>query len=187
LPLPFAHTGEDRYALRTSAGEAIQSAVENFSKADPSRTWTPEEIGKFGGLGGLGPVAVGCSPATIADELERWVTEADVDGFNLAYAITPGTFVDFIDLVVPELQRRGLVWEDYAGNTLRQSIYGPGPPTRRPPGRAVPYPPDVGAQTRNLGDLTAWPLVSATSTMGGRLEYSVRAWPNMVNESRTAS
>ena len=115
----------------------------------------PEEIGKFGGLGGLGPVAVGCSPATIADELERWVAEADVDGFNLAYAITPGTFVDFIDLVVPELQRRGLVWEDYAGNTLRESVYGPGPPTRRPPGRAVPYPPDVGAQTRNLGDLTA--------------------------------
>jgi FMN-dependent oxidoreductase (nitrilotriacetate monooxygenase family) len=105
--------------------EAIQSVVENFSKADPTRTWTPEEIGRFLGIGGLGPVAVG-SPATVADELERWVAEADVDGFNLAYAITPGTFEDFIDLVVPELQRRGLVWDDYAGNTLRESIYEPG-------------------------------------------------------------
>jgi alkanesulfonate monooxygenase SsuD/methylene tetrahydromethanopterin reductase-like flavin-dependent oxidoreductase (luciferase family) len=105
--------------------EAIQSVVENFSKADPTRTWTPEEIGKFLGIGGLGPVAVG-SPATVADELERWVAEADVDGFNLAYAITPGTFKDFIDLVVPELQRRGLVWNDYEGDTLRESIYEPG-------------------------------------------------------------
>jgi len=105
--------------------EAIQSVVENFTKADPSRTWTPEEIGKFLGIGGLGPVAVG-SPSTVADELERWVTEADVDGFNLAYATTPGTFSDFIDLVVPELQRRGLVWDDYEGDTLRESIYEPG-------------------------------------------------------------
>jgi FMN-dependent oxidoreductase (nitrilotriacetate monooxygenase family) len=105
--------------------EAIQSVVENFTKADPSRTWTPEEIGKFLGIGGLGPVAVG-SPSTVADELERWVAEADVDGFNLAYATTPGTFSDFIDLVVPELQRRGLVWDDYEGSTLRESIYEPG-------------------------------------------------------------
>ncbi|WP_410598145.1 LLM class flavin-dependent oxidoreductase [Amycolatopsis sp. lyj-90] len=105
--------------------EAIQSVVENFSKADPTRTWTPEEIGKFLGIGGLGPVIVG-SPATVADELERWIEEADVDGFNVAYATTPGTFADFIDLVVPELRRRGLVWEDYEGDTLRESIYEPG-------------------------------------------------------------
>ena len=54
------------------------------------------------------------------------IAEADVDGFNLAYAITPGTFAYFIDLAVPELRRRGLVWEDYEGETLRESIYEPG-------------------------------------------------------------
>jgi hypothetical protein len=58
--------------------------------------------------------------------LERWVEEADLDGFNLAYTTTPGSFEDFVDLVVPELQRRGRVWDDYEGDTLRESFYGKG-------------------------------------------------------------
>ncbi|GGM59159.1 N5,N10-methylene tetrahydromethanopterin reductase [Longimycelium tulufanense] len=105
--------------------DAIQSAVEAFSKADPWREWTPQAIAEWVGIGGLGPVIVG-SPTTVADELERWVDEADVDGFNLAYAVTPGTFVDLVELVVPELQRRGRVWTEYEGSTLRETIYGPG-------------------------------------------------------------
>lgn len=43
-------------------------------------TWTPESVAEKASIGGLGPVAVG-SPATVADELERWIEEADVDGF----------------------------------------------------------------------------------------------------------
>ena len=74
----------------------------------------------------MGPVLVG-SPTTVADELERWVDEADITGFNLAYAVTPGTFSDFIELIVPELQRRDRYWHDYdEGTTLRERIYGPG-------------------------------------------------------------
>ena len=38
----------------------------------------------------------------------------------------PASFGDFVDLVVPELQRRGRMWRDYEGNTLRESFYGPG-------------------------------------------------------------
>lgn len=45
--------------------------------------------------------------------------ETDVDGFNLAYAVTPETFADFVDLVVPELQRRGCYKLDYPPGTLR--------------------------------------------------------------------
>ena len=87
----------------------------------------------------MGPVFVG-SPATIADELERWIDEADIDGFNLAYAVTPGTFVDFIDLVVPELQRRGRYWSDYdEGTTLRERLYGPGRPRVREDHPAARY------------------------------------------------
>ena len=62
----------------------------------------------------------------VADEFETWVRETDVDGFNLAYAVTPGTFVDIVDLVVPELQRRGLYKTEYAPGTLREKLYGPG-------------------------------------------------------------
>jgi FMN-dependent oxidoreductase (nitrilotriacetate monooxygenase family) len=113
-PLEYVDTDSARFAL------------EIFSKADPDRAWTPHEVARFVGVGAMGPVIVG-SPATVADELERWIDEADIDGFNLAYAVTPGTFVEFIDLVVPELQRRGRYWQDYdEGTTLRERLYGPG-------------------------------------------------------------
>jgi hypothetical protein len=45
------------------------------------------------------------SPKEVAEELIAWVEETDLDGFNLAYAVMPETFVDFVDLVVPELQK----------------------------------------------------------------------------------
>jgi FMN-dependent oxidoreductase (nitrilotriacetate monooxygenase family) len=105
--------------------EAVRSAVEAFTRADPEREWTPREIARWVGIGGMGPVVVG-SPATVADELERWVEEADVDGFNLAYAVTPGTFTDIVDLLVPELQRRGRFRTAYEGSTLREHFYGHG-------------------------------------------------------------
>lgn len=56
----------------------------------------------------MGPVVVG-TPKQIADTFEEWIEDTDIDGFNLAYAITPGTFKDFVDLVIPELQQRGVV------------------------------------------------------------------------------
>ena len=105
--------------------EAVRSAVEAFSRADPDRTWTPREIAEWVGIGGMGPVIVG-GPQRVADELERWVDESGADGFNIAYAVTPGSFVDVVDLVVPELQRRGRMRTEYDGDTLRESLYGPG-------------------------------------------------------------
>jgi hypothetical protein len=65
-------------------------------------------------------------PAKLAEELIAWVEETDVDGFNIAYAVTPESFADFVDLVVPELQRRGRYKLDYAPGTLREKLYGPG-------------------------------------------------------------
>jgi FMN-dependent oxidoreductase (nitrilotriacetate monooxygenase family) len=104
--------------------DAARSALEIFTKADPTRTWTPREVARYLTIGGIGPVVVG-SPATVADELERWVDESGIDGFNLAYATAPGTFVDFVDLVVPELQRRGRVPHAYGpGTTLRENLAG---------------------------------------------------------------
>ncbi|KAF1036249.1 MAG: Dimethyl-sulfide monooxygenase [Herbaspirillum frisingense] len=113
-PLEYVDTDSARFAL------------EVFSKADPTRTWTPNEVARFVSVGAMGPVIVG-SPATVADELERWIDEADIDGFNLAYAVTPGTFEDFIEYIVPELQRRGRYWSDYdESTTVRERLYGVG-------------------------------------------------------------
>ncbi|MGD9695349.1 MAG: LLM class flavin-dependent oxidoreductase [Thermoleophilia bacterium] len=111
--------------LRYIETEAVRSAVAAFSTADPGREWTPREIARWVSIGGMGPVVVG-SPATVADEMERWVEEADIDGFNLAYAITPGTFEDLVEHLVPELQRRGRARVEYEGTTLRESLSGAG-------------------------------------------------------------
>ena len=79
--------------------DAVQSATEALTSADPDRVWTVREIAEFGGIGGLGPVIVG-SPQRVADELQAWVEETDIDGFNLAYAVSPETFSDIVDLLV---------------------------------------------------------------------------------------
>ncbi|RQP09501.1 MAG: LLM class flavin-dependent oxidoreductase [Microbacteriaceae bacterium] len=107
--------------------DAARSALSIFTLADPEREWTPRDIAHYVGIGGIGPVIVG-SPETVADELERWVEVGGVDGFNLAYVVTPGTFEDFVDLAVPELRRRGRIWEQYPEGTLRGRLRGDGSP-----------------------------------------------------------
>ncbi|KAI5264737.1 bacterial luciferase-like protein [Aureobasidium subglaciale] len=89
--------------------------------------WTPRVVAEKVGIGGLGPVGVG-SPATVADEMQRWVREADLDGFNIGYVTTPGTFEDVIELLIPELRRRGVYPEKGAKNglTQREKVYGAG-------------------------------------------------------------
>ena len=56
---------------------------------------------------------------TIADTLEKWFTEGAADGFNIMPPYFHEGFDDFVDLVVPELQQRGLFRRDYEGTTLR--------------------------------------------------------------------
>ncbi|WP_068020204.1 LLM class flavin-dependent oxidoreductase [Rhodoplanes sp. Z2-YC6860] len=62
------------------------------------------------------------SVQTIADTLEKWFLEGAADGFNVMPAYFPGAFDDFVDLVVPELQRRGLHRKAYTGTTLRDHL-----------------------------------------------------------------
>jgi alkanesulfonate monooxygenase SsuD/methylene tetrahydromethanopterin reductase-like flavin-dependent oxidoreductase (luciferase family) len=105
---------------------AIQSAVANFSKVeDDGKPWTVRDIAEWAGIGGLGPRVVG-SGAQVAEELQAWVEETDVDGFNLAYAITPGSFEDVVKYVVPELQKRGAYPTEYVEGTLRHKLFGRG-------------------------------------------------------------
>lgn len=105
---------------------AIQSAVETFSTADPNRQWTVQGLADWVGIGGFGPLLVG-SAETVADELQSWVEETDVDGFNLAYAVTHETFTDVVELLVPELQKRGVYKQEYQPGTLREKLFGQGP------------------------------------------------------------
>lgn len=107
--------------LEAIDNDSIRSVLELLATADPDRKWTPRDIIKHRSIGGLGPVLVG-GPKTVADEMERWVDVGGIDGFNLAYAITPGTFEDLVEFIVPELQRRGRVRTSYEGDTLRENL-----------------------------------------------------------------
>ena len=111
--------------VRFDRRDAMTSALEAFTIADPERSWTVREIARHAAIGGRGPVIVG-SFNEIADELQAWMAETDIDGFNLAYAVTPETFSDIVDLVVPELQRRGVYKLDYAPGTLREKLFAAG-------------------------------------------------------------
>ncbi len=104
--------------------DAVNSAVEAFTRSG-GRRWTVRELVEYGGIGGPAPTIVGSS-SQVADELESWINDTDVDGFNLAYIVTPESFSDFVELVVPELQRRGVYKLDYRAGTLREKLYGPG-------------------------------------------------------------
>jgi FMN-dependent oxidoreductase (nitrilotriacetate monooxygenase family) len=71
---------------------------------------------------GMGmPIAVG-TPADVADQMEHYMEEGGADGFMLIATHTPGCFEDFVDLVVPELQRRGRHRTAYAASTLRGNL-----------------------------------------------------------------
>ncbi len=101
----------------------MQSTIEHYTIADPDRVWTVGEVMQHGSIGGNGPVLVG-SPTRIADEMQAWIEETGADGFNLSYAVTPGSYIDFIELVVPELQRRGVHKTEYCTGTLRGKLFG---------------------------------------------------------------
>ncbi|MFZ6845192.1 LLM class flavin-dependent oxidoreductase [Undibacterium sp. RuTC16W] len=131
LTLLSGWTGVDFSAFPLDAtidyieSEAGRSALASFSAADPDKQWTVREAASFIALGGRGPVFVGC-PAEIADQLESWVDDTGIDGFNLAFAIAHETMRDVVNLVVPELQQRGRYKTQYSTGTLRQQLFGQG-------------------------------------------------------------
>ena len=62
------------------------------------------------------------TPQKIADHIEEWFTQEGADGFNVMPPYLPGALDDFVDKVVPELQRRGLFRTEYEGKTLRENL-----------------------------------------------------------------
>ncbi|MFP4830581.1 LLM class flavin-dependent oxidoreductase [Paraburkholderia sp. BR10879] len=105
--------------------EGIRSVLASFTRADPERRWTVREMSRYLATS-MGGVTIVGAPAKVADELERWMREADLDGFNVTDPMPLASYDEFIEYVRPELLRRGLVWEDYEGETLREYIAGRG-------------------------------------------------------------
>jgi len=111
--------------VRHVQNDAGRSALDNVTRADPDRVWTVRDVIEHVGVGGAGPVVVG-TPEMVADEIEAWFEATDVDGLNVAFAISPGDFEDIADMLVPELTRRGRYKAEYARGTLREKLFGDG-------------------------------------------------------------
>lgn len=83
-----------------------------------------QRVGGYSGLAFVG------TPAMIADQMEEWLLTDASDGFNITFPYLPAGLDDFVDLVVPELQRREIFRREYEGTTLRENLGLPRPPNR---------------------------------------------------------
>ena len=99
----------------------IESSVQRVT--DGQAGWTVRRLLDQLKLGGRYTTIVG-DPVEVADALESWLNEAGVDGFNLTRTVTPESYEDFIDLVIPELQARGIYKTTYADGTFREKLFG---------------------------------------------------------------
>jgi FMN-dependent oxidoreductase (nitrilotriacetate monooxygenase family) len=74
--------------------------------------------------------AIAGGPESIADRIEEWVSAEAADGFIITFSDTSDSLDLFVDLVIPELQRRGIFHNDYSGPTLRENLGLPWPVNR---------------------------------------------------------
>jgi FMN-dependent oxidoreductase (nitrilotriacetate monooxygenase family) len=107
--------------LRHVPNEAMQSTAEAFGGG----RWTVRDFVEELGYGADGPNATG-DPAAVADQIEDWIDTTGADGINLNHVVTQESYVDFVELVVPELQRRGRYRTSYEKGTLRHKFFGRG-------------------------------------------------------------
>jgi FMN-dependent oxidoreductase (nitrilotriacetate monooxygenase family) len=109
--------------IRAAKTNSIESLVKTVT--NPELNWTKRKLLKQLELGGRYATVVG-SPEQVATELEGWVEDTGIDGFNLTRTVTPESFEDFVDLVIPVLQERGSYKREYEPGTLRQKLFGEG-------------------------------------------------------------
>ncbi|BBR56374.1 MULTISPECIES: LLM class flavin-dependent oxidoreductase [Pseudomonas] len=116
--IDFAAYGLDE-PIGFAKGNAIQSATRQLQ----DNVWTRRRLLQQHALGGRYVTLVG-APEQVAEQLIDWIDQTGLDGFNLTRTVTPESFEDFIDLVVPELQRRGRYKTAYSEGTLREKLFG---------------------------------------------------------------
>ncbi len=110
---------------QTNASQSGRDALVALARRDNLTVrQLAQMVGAYGGLQMVG------TAATIADTMQEWLETEAADGFNVMFPTVPEGLDDFVALVVPELQRRGLLRSAYAGRTLREHLGLPRPANR---------------------------------------------------------
>ncbi|MDR3538474.1 MAG: LLM class flavin-dependent oxidoreductase [Acetobacteraceae bacterium] len=123
LGIDFARFGMDE-PVDATGSQAIRSNIEAIA-ASLGAGWTKRQLIDRFVLGSRQTPIMGAAEQ-VADTLMAWVAEADVDGFNLSRTVLPECLEDFIALVVPVLQERGVYKHAYAPGSYRQKLFGAG-------------------------------------------------------------
>jgi FMN-dependent oxidoreductase (nitrilotriacetate monooxygenase family) len=105
--------------MKVKGSQGLFDMVINLSQIEGGLTLG--DAGKYYGRGFLVPQIVGTA-SQVADQLEALFKDEACDGFMISPAYLPGAFTDFVDFVVPELQKRGLFRTQYVGKTLRERM-----------------------------------------------------------------
>jgi FMN-dependent oxidoreductase (nitrilotriacetate monooxygenase family) len=127
LAIMSGHIGYDfsQLALDEYVGqihvEGIRGLLESVLATYDGAPVTLREAANFYGISLGAPVAVG-NPADVADFMEELLDAGHGDGFNVMATYVPGCYQEFVDFVVPELQRRGRFRQEYSGSTLRHHL-----------------------------------------------------------------
>lgn len=127
LAIMSGHTGVDfsQYdlddPLEDVDAQGIRGLFDAILEAKDGEPVTVREAAEIYGMSIGAPVAVG-TPADVAEQMETYLDEGGCDGFMMLATHTPGCFVEQVELLVPELQRRGRFRERYPGTTLRESL-----------------------------------------------------------------
>ena len=114
-----------RYGLDEPIAFGESNAIQSSARAIQQLGGTRRKLLEHFQLGGRYPAIVG-DASQVADELQSWVEQTGIDGFNLTRTVVPESFEDFVDVVVPELQNRGVHKTAYAEGSLRNKLFAQG-------------------------------------------------------------
>jgi alkanesulfonate monooxygenase len=110
---------------QSNASQSARDALVALARRD---NLTVRQLAQLvGGYGGLQFVG---TPSEIAGQMQEWLESGASDGFNIMFHTVPAGVDEFVDLVIPELVRRGLFRAEYAGTTLREHLGLQRPPNR---------------------------------------------------------
>lgn len=112
--------------LKYVKSNGMRSLVDNLTKDEPNRKITRKFLAENTAIGGSTTREFIGTAQEVADKIQHWCEECDLDGINFAYATWPETFEDIVELLIPELQKRGLAQTEYSveNGTFRENLYG---------------------------------------------------------------